>query len=75
MTVRDKPGVLAKIAGVFGKYGVSIASVIQKGYGGDTAPLIFVNHPAGELSMKSAIEDIKKEEDVLRVENVIRVER
>ncbi|MEG2881898.1 MAG: homoserine dehydrogenase, partial [Christensenella sp.] len=29
--VQDKPGVLAKIAGIFGKHDVSIESVIQKG--------------------------------------------
>lgn len=75
LTVKDKPGVLAKIAGSFGKYGVSIASVIQKDRGKDVAPLIFVTHTAKELSLKKAISDIASEDDVLRVENVIRVER
>ena len=75
LSVKDKPGVLAKIAGIFGKYGVSIASVIQKGHGEETVPLIFVTHNAKELSMKKAIEDIRNEQDVIKVENVIRVER
>ncbi|HHV30759.1 homoserine dehydrogenase [Acetivibrio mesophilus] len=75
LTVKDKPGVLAKIAGYFGKYGVSIASVIQKDRGKDAVPLIFVTHLAKELSMKKAISDIAKEEDVLMVENIIPVER
>ncbi|NLD46631.1 MAG: homoserine dehydrogenase [Clostridiaceae bacterium] len=74
LTVKDKPGVLAKIAGIFGRFGVSIASVIQKDRGKDVAPLIFVTHSARELSVKAAIEDITKENDVIRVENVIRVE-
>lgn len=75
LSVRDKPGVLAKIAGIFGRYDVSIASLIQKGYSKEGVPLIFVTHKAKELSMKSAIEEIAKEENVIKVENVIRVER
>lgn len=74
MTVKDKPGVLAKIAGIFGKHEVSIASVIQKGRNGDSTPIIFVTHKAKELSMKKAIEDMKNEPVVVRVDNVIRVE-
>ena len=30
MTVKDRPGVLAAIAGVFGNYNVSLATVLQK---------------------------------------------
>ncbi len=74
LTVKDKPGVLAKIAGSFGKYGVSIASVIQKDRGKESAPLIFVTHAAKELSLKKAISDIKNQDDVLKVENIICVE-
>jgi len=75
LTVRDKPGVLAKIAGIFGKHDVSMASVIQKGHSREEVPLIFVTHKAKELSMEKAINDIKCLDDVIKVENVIRVER
>lgn len=75
LTVKDKPGVLAKIAGLFGKYDVSIASVIQKDRLKGVAPLIFVTHPAKEQSVMKAIADIECESDVIKVENVIRVER
>lgn len=74
MTVKDKPGVLATIAGIFGKYDVSIASVIQKDRNGDSTPIIFVTHKAKELSIREAIKDMKNEPVVVRVENVIRVE-
>lgn len=74
LTVKDKPGVLAQIAGVFGKYGVSIASVIQKDRGKGVAPLIFVTHHSKEQSVMKAIKDIGNESDVIKVENVIRVE-
>jgi len=75
LSVSDKPGVLAKIAGVFGNHGVSIESVIQKGHNTEPVPLIFVTHKAKEISMKKAIQLIKNEEDVIAVENVIRVEK
>ncbi|RCX19400.1 homoserine dehydrogenase [Anaerobacterium chartisolvens] len=74
LTVEDRPGVLARIAGIFGKYGVSIASVIQKGHNMKEVPLIFVTHKAKELSLKNAVADIALGADVVRVENVIRVE-
>lgn len=75
LTVKDRPGVLAQIAGIFGSCGVSIASVLQKDHNREMVPLIFVTHHALEISMKSAIEKIKRVGDVIRVENVIRVER
>ncbi len=74
MTVKDKPGVLATTAGIFGKHNVSIASVIQKDRNGDGTPIIFVTHKAKELSIRQAINDMKNEPVVVRVENVIRVE-
>ncbi len=70
----DNPGVLAKIAGVFSKYGVSVSSVIQKGRGGEFVPLIFVTHTAHEIAIKSAVNDIKYLSEVINVKNAIRVE-
>jgi homoserine dehydrogenase len=74
MTVKDNPGVLSSIAGIFGKFGVSIESVIQKGHGADTATLIFVTHKALENSIKGAISEINMMDDITKVENIIRVE-
>lgn len=75
--VQDKPGVLAKIAGIFGKYGVSIESVIQKGAepGGTSAPLILVTHQAHEKDLRQAVEEIKELDAVVGVPNCIRVEK
>jgi len=73
--VLDRPGVLAKIASVFGKYGVSIASVRQQGVSSDSVPLIFVTHKAKEISVKRAIEDTSYLPEVLSVASTIRVER
>ena len=74
ISTEDKPGVLAAIAGVFAKYGVSIAAVIQKGRGRSFVPLIFVTHKANEISIKQAAADIQYIPQVIEVANIIRVE-
>ncbi|MDD5018779.1 MAG: homoserine dehydrogenase [Eubacteriales bacterium] len=71
---QDSPGVLAKIASVFGSHNVSIASVMQKGQSKDSVPLIFITHKAKEISVKRAVDDIKYIPEVLGVANIIRVE-
>ena len=47
LRVEDRPGVLAEIAAVFGRNGVSIERVWQEG-SGDEAQLVFVTHRARE---------------------------
>jgi len=54
MNVQDRSGVLAQIASVFGKYAVSIASMIQKGRG-DEAELVLITHPTKEKDFFAAI--------------------
>ena len=44
----DSPGILSIISGVFGKHGISIASVIQKEVSSKYVPLIFMTHEAAE---------------------------
>lgn len=75
LTVKDMPGVLATIAGIFGNHGVSIESVIQKGHDGANAQLIFVSHSACEQSMQRAVREIAASSVVAAVNNLIRVER
>ena len=63
-TVEDRPGVLAEIAGLLGKHGISIASVIQhepSGDGGDrTVPLVIMTYRAGEGAAASAMAEIER---------------
>lgn len=70
----DKPGVLAKVARVFGDSHVSLASVIQKRTRGNLAELVFVTHMVQEKNLKQALRKIAKLDVVDRVYNVIRVE-
>jgi len=74
MLVCDRPGVLGEIAGLFGKNGVSLESVIQTTRG-DDASLIFITHEAQEQAMMKALEDMRGCDVISSIESVIRVER
>ncbi|MFA6079852.1 MAG: homoserine dehydrogenase [Candidatus Omnitrophota bacterium] len=55
----DKPGVLAKISGIFGKYGISIATVMQEEKSASKIiPVIMTTHEALERDMAKALKEI-----------------
>jgi len=71
----DRPGVLAKIAGEFGRHNISIASVIQKERHATRAvPLVIMTHRAREENLRQAIADIEPHGVVEGAPVVIRVE-
>ena len=72
-TAKDRPGVLAKVAGIFAKYNISIIDLIQKGEDMENIPIILITHETGELSVRHALEKIAALEDVVEVNGVIRV--
>ncbi|MDP3013895.1 MAG: ACT domain-containing protein, partial [Candidatus Subteraquimicrobiales bacterium] len=72
--VIDKPGVLARIAKIFGENNVSLASVIQKGPRGTNAELMFITHQTKESNLRKALSEIKELDVVNKICNVIRVE-
>lgn len=74
LTVLDKAGTLAQIAGIFGKYNVSINDVMQKS-NSDQVPIIFITHETHEKALNLAIEEIKKLKEVIEVNAIIRVEK
>jgi len=56
----DRPGVLAKISGVFGAHNISIASAIQKERShAQSVPLIIMTHTAGEGQVQQALAGIE----------------
>src|SRR5574337_89686 len=60
-SVVDKPGVLAKISGILGKYEISIASVIQhKARENRNVPLVMMTHLAEEGNLQKALTEIKR---------------
>lgn len=57
MEVADRPGVLGVVAGVLGRHGASIKSVLQRGMG-DNARLVMVIHPLAESKLREAVAQI-----------------
>jgi homoserine dehydrogenase len=57
LEVADQPGVLAGIADVLGRNGISVKSVVQRGSGSE-ARLVMVTHRAPERDFYSALEEI-----------------
>ncbi|BAI80645.1 homoserine dehydrogenase [Deferribacter desulfuricans SSM1] len=72
----DKPGVLSKIAGILGKYGISISSAIQPGESspGDVVPLVFMTHETLGRNVNNAVNEIDSLDVVKDKTVVIRVE-
>jgi homoserine dehydrogenase len=61
LNVVDKPGVLARIATIFGQSNIGISSVIQpEGHEGASVPLIFMLHDATNGAAKQALAKIAK---------------
>lgn len=75
--VNDRPGVLAAMASVFAKYGVSVHSVMQRGalIDGGVVELVYITHTAREASVRQVLKEIAELPDILQAEpSVIRVE-
>ncbi len=71
--VKDRPGVLAEIAGSFAQNKVSFASVIQKGEAGEIVDIVFLTHRAKEGSVQKSLKEVANLECVERICNAIRV--
>lgn len=59
--VRDQPGVLAQIAGIFGSEKIGISSVLQpEGHGADSVPLVFLLEAAKESALQKVVSAVQK---------------
>jgi homoserine dehydrogenase len=76
LSILDSTGLLASIAQVMGRQGISIASVIQKetDNASQTAEIVIMTHPAAGSAVESAVNELSRLEVVKEVNNVIRVE-
>ena len=75
LNVVDKPGVLAKVATIFGQANIGISSVIQpEGHEGESVPLIFMLHYATNGVAAKALAKIAKLPAVKGKPVMIRVE-
>lgn len=73
LEVRDRPGVLAKVAQVFADNDVSIKSVWQEGLG-DEARLVLVTHRAMERNFQSLLGGLQRLDVVGQVASTMRVQ-
>ncbi len=70
----DRPGVLSKISGILGTYGISIYSVIQKGREiSGSVPVVMLTHEASESSVRKALLQMDRLEVLTGKTIVIRV--
>ena len=77
LAVSDNTGVLAKITGIFAKFGISIVEVAQRGQKADEnacIPVIVITHKTTENRVKKAVEKINQT-GLTTVKAVIRVEQ
>jgi homoserine dehydrogenase len=70
----DRPGVLGHLAGVLGEHEIGIESILQKGRGGSSVPVLVFTHPVREAAVRSAIERIDRLPDVTAPTCLVRIE-
>jgi homoserine dehydrogenase len=71
----DQPCVLSQVAGILGKYDISIAAVIQKGrQAAGEVPVVMMTHMAQEGAMRRALAEIDNLKVVAAKSVLIRVE-
>ena len=75
-SVRDRPGILARIAGVLGAFDVSIEQMVQEGIGeGDTpVSVVMLTHESRERDVSRALKEIESLHDVVEPPRALRIE-
>ena len=80
LTVEDRPGVLAEIAGTLSGYGISISTIHQElladgeGQGADRAHIGISTHRALESAMTASLHMFSSTATVLSIDSVLRIE-
>lgn len=75
VSVADRPGVLAQVAGILGEHDIGISSVIQpESHEAEAVPLVLMIHDATNARLAKAVERIGKLESVRKPPRMIRVE-
>jgi homoserine dehydrogenase len=79
LVAADRPGVIARVAGVLGDRAISLASVLQRedvqvSEGDRYAEIVFMTHQAHEAAVQQALDEIERLDVVARIGSLIRVE-
>ncbi len=75
LSLADRPGVLAQIAGILGKEKVSIAAMVQRGRRQNGwVPVVMRTHRASERQVRRAMQRIRRLQAVQGAPTVLRIE-
>lgn len=72
--VRDRAGVLARIAGVLGGFGVSIEQMVQEGGTGGPATIVILTHEAREGDVREALAELDRAQHTTVQSRALRIE-
>jgi homoserine dehydrogenase len=75
-SVLDRPGVLARIAGVLGAFDVSIEQMVQQGRSeGSPVQVVMITHEAREANVRHALREIHMLSGIVERTHALRIER
>ena len=75
LDVIDRPGVIADVAGVLGKHGVSIKSVLQHGrQPNEAVPVVMTTHETTEATMRDVANDLSALEAAVEPPILMKIE-
>jgi len=83
ITAEDKPGVMADIAGIFGRHDISLEAILQKEPDAENAvddsvatllPIVLLSHRVREGRMRAAIAEVEALPSVPATVTLLRVE-
>ncbi len=70
---KDQPGVIGKLGTCFGKYGVSLESIVQTGFKGQLAEIVVVTYDVKEGNFRQALAEIHTLEAIDSIPSLLRV--
>ncbi|MDJ0676641.1 MAG: homoserine dehydrogenase [Calothrix sp. MO_167.B42] len=70
---KDQPGVVGKLGTCFGKYGVSLESVVQTGFQGELAEIVVVTHDVRQGDFDQALAEIGSLDSIHSIPSLLRV--
>jgi len=73
MAAEDKPGILGNISSTFGKYGISIESMMQPKHS-EIVPLLFIVHQTKRSVLDAALAELVENNYVKSIDSVMKVE-
>ena len=77
-SVLDRPGVLARIAGVLGAFDVSIEQMVQEGHSpgtSDPVHVVMLTHPCRDANVRAALREVHRLSGLASPARAIRIEK